>query len=125
MPLKAVNALLLGFVAWNICEAETRLCAVTKDDRIVFPDDKSEAIQIWNTTNISLSNSTELPLNTTTTLSLDKLNTDSDLDSDSEPDSNSTTTTELPVLDNRILVDTLPVCGPGFQLRAGRCRKSA
>ncbi|XP_064537940.1 AAC-rich mRNA clone AAC11 protein-like [Drosophila montana] len=37
----------------------------------------------------------------------------------------STSTTELPTLDNRILVDTLPVCPPGQSLRAGRCRQSA
>lgn len=135
MQLKAVNTLLLGIVAWNICKVEMRLCAVAKDDRIVFPVDKSEDTQSWN--NFNISTSTELPLNSTK-LALDKLNPDSDsnstialdklnpdLDSDSEMDSNSTMTTALPALDNRILVDTLPVCGPGFQLRAGRCRQAA
>ncbi|KAL7738036.1 hypothetical protein ACLKA6_006389 [Drosophila palustris] len=140
MQRKAVNTLLLGIVAWNLCKVEMRLCAVAKDDRIVFPVDNSEDTQSWNSFNIS--NSTELPLNSTTlaldklsadshsdsdsnstTLALDKLNLDSH--SDSERDSNSTMTTALPAVDNRILVDTLPVCGPGFQLRAGRCRKAA
>ncbi|KAM8713273.1 hypothetical protein ACLKA7_013566 [Drosophila subpalustris] len=160
MQRKAVNTLLLGIVAWNLCKVEMRLCAVAKDDRIVFPVDNSADTQSWNSFNIS--NSTELPLNSTTlaldklsadshsdsktnstTLALDKLNLDSHLDSnsnnttlaldklnpdshsDSEMDSNSTMTTALPAVDNRILVDTLPVCGPGFQLRAGRCRKAA
>ncbi|TDG50565.1 hypothetical protein AWZ03_002869 [Drosophila navojoa] len=36
-----------------------------------------------------------------------------------------TTTTELPTLDNRILVDTLPKCPTGQKLYAGRCRFSA
>ncbi|KAH8297279.1 hypothetical protein KR044_009995, partial [Drosophila immigrans] len=83
------------------------------DDRIIFPDDNRDS---WN--NVNASTSKEIPLNSTTS-PVD------DMEPNTILESNITTTTELPDIGNRILVDTLPVCEPGFQLRAGRCRKPA
>ncbi|EDW79712.2 uncharacterized protein Dwil_GK18882 [Drosophila willistoni] len=40
-------------------------------------------------------------------------------------DQTNATSTELPNIDNRILIDTLPKCKTGYELRANRCRKSA
>ncbi|XP_062130291.1 uncharacterized protein LOC133841668 [Drosophila sulfurigaster albostrigata] len=114
MHHNVVNALLLAIVIWHICEAELRLCVTTKDDRIIFPDDNRNT---WNS--INTSSTTEIPLNSTTA-TLDDLHRNATQDLN-----RTTTTTELPDIGNRILVETLPVCEPGFQLRAGRCRKSA
>ncbi|KAH8395380.1 hypothetical protein KR222_003396 [Zaprionus bogoriensis] len=120
MVFRAAHTLLFGIFTWHISSIELHLCGFKPDDRIIFPDDQGEYLPLSNranefTTNNSLvntTNTTELPMDSSTNSTLEKL------------ESNSTMGTPITV-DNRILVDTLPVCEPGFQLRAGRCRKSA
>ncbi|KAH8384612.1 hypothetical protein KR093_002645, partial [Drosophila rubida] len=110
MHHNVVSALLVAIVIYQSCAAELRPCSTTKDDRIVFPDDNRVT-----GSSVNASSTTESPLNSTTTT----------VDEETRDSNTTTTTTELPDIGNRILVETLPVCEPGFQLRAGRCRKSA
>lgn len=122
MRIGVVQTLFIGIFVWNIFGMELRLCGNKPDDRIIFPnDDKRKYIQN-STQNIVNPNSTQsVNVTTSTTESYLETSTDSSIEED---DSNSTTIEPIAV-DNRILLDTLPMCQPGFQLRAGHCRKDA
>lgn len=121
MRIGAVHTLFIGIFVWNIFGLELRLCGKRLDDRIIFPNDKRKYLQN-STQNITYPNSTQsMNLTATTTEFFPPTSTDSSIE---EEDSNYTTMQPVSV-DNRILIDTLPVCKPGFQLRAGHCRKDA
>ncbi|XP_022231409.2 uncharacterized protein LOC111080231 [Drosophila obscura] len=114
------SALLLWcLVACRLCgsgtEARTRPCI---DDRIVFPRDNDESaaskVPAWIVTTAATA-AIATPNADTTEQTTDR----------SEDALNGTATTTVPTIVNRILVETLPRCKSGFELRANRCRKSA
>ncbi|XP_023164892.2 uncharacterized protein LOC111595412 [Drosophila hydei] len=126
MQLKAKQTLLLAIVTWHIFVVQTRLA----DDRVVFPNDNDESTTYTYTFSIStnssnISSTTELPLGNSTSVGNTTLAINSTLAGNCSSLDELQPTTELPTVDNRILVDSLPVCPPGQSLRAGRCRKSA
>ncbi|XP_034651375.1 uncharacterized protein LOC117890553 [Drosophila subobscura] len=106
---------LVLLLACSLCGTEARSRPCT-DDRIVFPrDNDSDAaanspVPAWIVTTAATST-------TTAKDSTEQTTEDSSL--------NGTATTITPIIVNRILVDTLPRCKSGFELRANRCRKSA
>ncbi|XP_016999447.2 uncharacterized protein Gbp1 [Drosophila takahashii] len=120
-----INPLVLCFlpVVFLLIEARTR---PGNDDRIVFPKDSDEdehhskfTYPVVNSTTTT----TEEPPTTITTL-LEITNSTEDISISSEELVNGTTT-EMPTIDNRILLETSAKCRPGFELHAKRCRKPA
>ncbi|EDW00682.1 zinc metalloproteinase nas-14 [Drosophila grimshawi] len=136
MHPKAIHTLILFIVAcWSVCGVELRLYSPTsKYDRIVFPVDNDEPMfnyynETSSTTSTTSTTTTSSSSITTTESPLNKTSMASEevhpLKNISSITTTTATTTELPNLDNRILLDTDAACQPGFSLRAGRCRKSA
>ncbi|XP_016946694.1 uncharacterized protein LOC108022342 [Drosophila biarmipes] len=121
-----VNPLVLCFlpVIFLLIEGRSRQ---SSDDRIVFPKDDEEDTHPpkfaypWSKPTTT---STEEPLTTATAL-LETTNTTAKISSRSEEELVNGTTTEIPTIDNRILLETSPKCQPGFELHAKRCRRPA
>ncbi|XP_030387581.1 uncharacterized protein LOC115634148 [Scaptodrosophila lebanonensis] len=108
--------------------AQARVCSGTpaiKDDRIVFPED--DDYDKFEKFVVALNGTSPSPIDETTTL-LPAVNSTAAVMPDLALNkTNANTTAEsIPLaFDNRIALDSLPKCGPGLELRAGRCRKSA
>ncbi|XP_017077521.1 uncharacterized protein LOC108112216 [Drosophila eugracilis] len=120
--LKLINPLVLCFLPLIFLLIESR---AVEDHRIVFPKDNDEDTNasrfIYPWTN-STTKTPEEPQSTTTKSALEVSN--STTISGSEELVNETTT-EIPTIDNRILLETRPICKPGYELHGKRCRKPA
>ncbi|XP_017107994.2 uncharacterized protein Gbp1 [Drosophila bipectinata] len=120
----AVNPLMLCifFLALVVLAIEAR-SRPGGDDRIVFPkDEDGPSIHFpFPKANITktATTTTERPATTT-----DTGNTEPTVlpTSEEEPNGNSTV---LPIIINRILIDTDRKCRDGYELHAQRCRKAA
>ncbi|XP_002138880.2 uncharacterized protein Gbp1 [Drosophila pseudoobscura] len=103
-------------VLWACTEARTRPCI---NDSIVFPRDNDDSgaakVPAWIVTTAKPPTASTPTPNDSTEQTTDR----------SEDSLNDTATTIIPIIVNRILVETLPRCKSGFELRANRCRKSA
>ncbi|EDW35410.1 GL17239 [Drosophila persimilis] len=103
-------------VLWVCTEARTRPCI---NDSIVFPSDNDDSgaakVPAWIVTTAKPPTASTPTPNDSTEQTTDR----------SEDSLNATATTIIPIIVNRILVETLPRCKSGFELRANRCRKSA
>lgn len=114
-----INPLVLCILplVFLLTEARTR---PSGNDRIVFPKDDDDTSSRFT---YSTTTTTEEPASTIA-LRLESTNSTEQITSGSEELVNENTTV-LPVIDNRILLETTQKCKPGFELFGKRCRKPA
>ncbi|EDV55647.1 uncharacterized protein LOC6548034 [Drosophila erecta] len=98
------------------------------DARIVFPKDDEETSYRFtypstNSITTTTTTTTEEPASTIASRA-ESTNSSEQMSSGSEELDNEGTTM-LPVIDNRILLETTRKCKPGFELFGKRCRKPA
>ncbi|XP_033154134.1 uncharacterized protein LOC117137038 [Drosophila mauritiana] len=112
IPINPLVLCILPLVFF-LTEARTR---PSGNDRIVFPKDDDDTSSRFT---YSTTTTTEEP-----TVALESTNTTEQITLGSEELANENTTV-VPVIDNRILLETTQKCKPGFELFAKRCRKPA
>ncbi|EDW92179.1 uncharacterized protein LOC6531676 [Drosophila yakuba] len=123
--LRHINSLVLCILPLTFFLTEART-QPNGNNRIVFPKDDEEtdlrfAYPSMNST--TTTTTTEEPASTIATRS-ESTNSAEQITSGSEELVNGSTT-EVPTIDNRILLETTQKCKPGYQLFGKRCRKPA